>query len=404
MNRTRLIISKPGLITGIIMLVLCGLPAVFLNNLFGWFALLFLLFMGGFCLFSALYASRNIKIRGLSQTSSCIRGEEVELALTIENAGRLPCTSCCAHFVTTDIYGKARSESDIDFTLAPKESRTFHFTVSFDHVGSYAFCLNSFRTGGPLGVISVEQQIDQRNDVFVTPKIHNMSSLPFSKETYVENQVARVRSRAESIDFSGVREYALGDPMKLIHWKLSSHAGNYVTKILESYGNHGLTVFPGFSIPETDTETAMELLDAIVESCSSVCVEAGFRGMDVKLAFRDKNGRNCYQIPDHDFYAFIHEIPPISQEKSRWDMLETEMTSMYGNSNIMVCTAVLDPDVVQNLLMLSQTGRTLIVFYIRPKQFRDNDREGDKALRTLQGAGVSCFVIPSADEIERSVA
>lgn len=409
MSGLRLSLDPKRTVVLLLVLALCALPAFFQNGWFGYFPLLFLLCLCLLSLVWGAFVARGLRVEKIAADSRCRRGEDLSLRLFVRNTSRLVCPGCTAELYTTDLFGKVRSRDFLRFTLAPGESREFSMAVRFDHTGRYRFGLRTLRTQCLLGAASYTAEQGFGDEVCVEPRLHALERLSFDCQARSESRRAQIASSAESVDCSGVREYAFGDPIKLIHWKLSSHAGDYVTKLLESYGNNALTVVPSSAAPDFDGETLMGLYDTVTECCASLCVRARELGMDVELLCRGRDGGEVRQLLDaaSDFSFLIDALPAAGPEAGPGpalpELLAREEASRYSNSNIAVCAAQLSEETAQALLRLRRAGKSPLLFYARPRQATGDDLSGDRILRSLESFGVSCCVIPSADEIEKAV-
>ena len=408
---SRYTVNRIPLVTGIGVLLVCISPAFFMNTLFGYFPLLFLL---SFALFSFLHGrilAGKVITGGKEQHFECMRGDEIEIEQSFQNLSFLPVPSCEAHFVTTDLDGNPRSENVTLFSLGAREKRGFHFRVRFDHVGEYGFYLKELRIEGMLGIVSFIIPGNGQKMVEVMPKIHNISAVDLSGTVRNESMEARHRSSAESIDYSGVREYDPGDPIKLIHWKLSSHTGEYVTRTMESYGNHALTIVPGFSA-QMDTETRMALFDTIVECSASLACLAQEEGMDTSFLLEEESGEAGWLRPASG------EIPQELLKTDRWSKqdsgqsgipnrslysrLEKEAARRYSSDHTAVCTSQIDAEIASCMRQMRHSGRTVMLFLAIPET-AELSREEQTLIRTLSGDGISCWLLRSADEIDRVV-
>ena len=400
MKRTRLVVSPKRAALLAAMIILCAVPAVLMNTLPGYLCILFVLFL---CLISLIYGFavfHSLTCEGLSGTESCLRSESVPVSLRITNASRLVCTGCHAEFYTTDVFGRVRTTESLGFTLSPRETRQFGFDVSLDHVGRFTVGLRSLRAEGLLGVVSFERELSFAGTVTVLPRSHVLGQLALSEAVRSESLYANRVSTADSIDYSGVREYSIGDPIKLIHWNLSSHSGSYMTKLLESYGNNSLTVIPFFRLPKVDAETAMEAYDCIAECCASLSEYAKRLGMDAELLAEDNEGKICrrpLQNPE-DLAALL----PGSGEGNSCEplerMLHQEAGNRYSASNLTICTSALSEFAAKQLIELKRRMKTVVLFYARPYGMPEQTAE-DRAIKTLRAADIELYILSSADEI-----
>jgi uncharacterized protein (DUF58 family) len=408
MSRLRVSFSVPHALVLLCVLILCGLPAVFMNSIFGYLPLLFSVFALLLSLVYTLLLAGRVRCADMSEPASCVRGERVPMQLAIENTSALVCTCCRAVFYTTDLFGAVRSVQELRFTLSPHEKREFSFQVSFDHVGQYAVGVKKLCVDGLFRVISFEQTTQAVKPVKVLPRLHTLGDLIISETVQNESQHANRISNAESIDCAGVREYAFGDPIKLIHWKLSSHTGNYVTKQLESYGNFGLTILANMNAPAYDAESLMDVYDALLECCAALGCYARNNGIDTELLSYSPSGEKT-RLPISDggnFAQLIELLPQVRTQNHAQpltELLRTEAVNRYANSNIAICTAELDEEIAHQILQLSLGGKMPLVFYIRPYSQDKSRGSGQKALKTLRSRGISCYMIPCADEIGKVV-
>ena len=383
--------------------VLCAVPAAVINTLPGYLGVLFLLFL---CVVSLVYEcilSRRLACKGLGGEESCLRGESVPVSLRITNPSRLVCPCCRAEFYTTDAFGGIRTTEGLRFTLSPGESREFGFDVSLDHVGQYTVGLRSLCTEGLLGVVSFERELSYAKTVTVAPRSHALGRLTLSETVRSESVFANRVSAADSVDYSGVREYAIGDPIKLIHWNLSSHSGHTMTKLLESYGNNSLTVIPCSAMPGYDAETAMAAYDGVAECCASLGMFARSLGMDAELLYEDGAGdiRRKPLQSAAELVSLLSGPKPEGGCEALERMLQLECTRRNTASNIAVCTSALSEYAAKQMMELKRRMKSVILFYVRPYGAPEINA-ADKAIRTLRAADIEMYLIQSADEIERS--
>ena len=403
MKRARLVVSPGRAALLAAVLALCAVPAAVMNTLSGYLPILFLLFLSTLSLVYAAAVSRGLRCEGLGGAESCLRGESVSVSLRIVNASKLVCVGISAECFTTDAFGGVRSTEEFRFTISPGEAREFGFDVSLDHVGKYTVGLRSLRAEGLLGVVSFERVSSFAKTVTVLPQCHELGRLTLSETVRTESVYANRVSTADSVDYSGVREYSIGDPIKLIHWNLSSHTGNYMTKLLESYGNNSLTVISCSVTPGYDAETTMAAFDGVSECCASLGMFAQNLGMDAELLYEDGTGeiRRRPMQGTEELVDLLSGTQTGNGCEALERMLELECTRRYSASNLAVCTSLLSEYAAKQMMELQRAMKSVILFYIRPYGAPEQPA-ADKAIRTLRAADIALYVIPSADEIGRS--
>ncbi len=439
----RLTVSRPRAALLLAALALCAVPAVFLGGYLGYCGVLTL---ASLYILSAAYAwavARGLACEGEVAAGSCRRGGELPVRVALRNGTGLVCVRCRAEFYATDLLGDVRSREEAGFTLGPREAREVGFDVKFDHVGRYTVGLRALRVEGLLGAVSFMVGDPVRTTVNVLPRLHDLGRLALSPQVFNESQRAARASAADSVDCSGARDYELGDPLKLIHWNLSSHTGTPMTKVLESYGNDALTVVvcpaaPRYGAgtrrgagprddagPSEGAETLSRAYDSVMECAASLHAYAARHGMDAELLFATAGGRVERRPlrPGDDLAGLVDDVPRLEPcdgdgDRDRGargdggacgtgrgvlrDMLDAELGLRYANSNVAVCTAVLDEETARQASLLKRRQRSVAVFFAAPFDAPE-DRCAQKAARLLREQGVDLYVVPSADKIERAV-
>ena len=393
------------LVVSIVVLFVFTLPAFYLKSVIGWLPASTLVFASLLSFIYVRLLSRGIAFNEESFVSGCSRGENIELCVTVKNASRILSPHTEAVLYVSDAFDKVTSEETVGFALCPGEEKRISFTTRFEHVGEYAVGIRQIRINSFFGVLSLSLINMDSYRIMVSPRIHKLGRFYLQDRNNSENLRAYARSAAESVDHAGVREYEFGDPIKLIHWKLSSHVGGYMTKLLESYGNNGITIIPCLHSPVYPSETLMCIYDAIVEICFSLCNYSKENGLDVELLFigRDGHRRSLDTSDIEAFTAVIHAMPMLHTEYApQCDSIESlcEKGTACLYSNIALCVAAIDDALIHMLFRLRQERKNPLLFFMLPSSvYGDERRLALKPLNLLENVDIPYYVISSADEI-----
>ncbi|HOW72985.1 MAG TPA: DUF58 domain-containing protein [Phycisphaerae bacterium] len=87
------------------------------------------------------------------------------------------------------------------------------------------------RSSFPLGLFSCEVVFPAEAEIVVYPALGSLRGNPWRDQRWADAQTSRQRRAglaAEELD--GLREYRDGDPLRLIHWRRSAHAGDLVVR------------------------------------------------------------------------------------------------------------------------------------------------------------------------------
>ena len=373
-----------------------------MNSIYGYCGILFLFFLSAASLAYGYVVSKNVSCENTESAESCIRGEKIPMVLELSNTSWIPTTPCHAMFFTTDLAGGFRSTAETSFILASHEKRSFGFDVSLDHVGSYTIGLKSIKCETILGIVSFETAFSVTKTVTVLPQIHDLSNIHISEDVHVESNYAHHTSNADSVDYTGVRDYSFGDPIKLIHWNLSSHSGNYLTKLMESYGNNSLCIVLSDETPDYDIETIMDVYDTETEIAASLCDNAKGLGLETELSFtEDGQPARLSYSNSSDYSALIRILPKLSKSKAGIhlaELLKTELKRKYSTTNIAIVTPILN-DIITNLIAeIPSHHINAILFFILPYN-AEEDRKTMKQLKTLSSLNIETHIIHSPSEI-----
>ena len=387
--------------------VLLAVPALFVNDAIGYAPIIAYLVV---LLLSFAYVRilrRSLSFEELGVGTECTRGETVNLKLLLKNASILPAIRVQALFYMSDIFGGEGATDIHNITLGPRRERTFEFGIRFDHIGSYEVGIREVRVYDVFGIFSAVYDNDHLTEVNVQPRVFDIDDLPITKDAAVEAKKSFTSVINDGMDYSGVREYRWGDPIKTIHWKLSSRlsAGEYLTRLYETNANPGMTVISDFDAPEYTVDELMGIYDAVVECSFSIERFAAANGFDAEFVFEDKaKRRRRFMAP----FAGRHQevldrMPQIFSPGTGKDALaiiREEQNSQFGQSNLIVITSVLSQELMESLAAARVGKRVPVLFAIVPATIDDEKRKQIMArLRRLNASGVSYSVLSDAAEL-----
>jgi|LSQX01.2.fsa_nt_gb uncharacterized protein (DUF58 family) len=397
----------PILILYILILACAALPAVYMSNIYGYLPVLLVLSAVVVSFAYGLLLQRCISYMEMCNLEICERGTAVKFTVKVKNRSILVFPKLEVLLYVSDLFGNDDAVRTTSLTLGSYEQRQLNFTVRFDHIGTYSGGLQQIKVYDILGIFTFVIENDKRYKVQVAPKIYDLSGLKLSENALLESQYSLVPSTIDGMDYCGVREYVLGDPIKIIHWKLSAHSGTYMTKQMESYGTSGISVVLNFISPAYSPETLMSIFDCLVETGLSVCSYAKKNGMDYEILYYDRNEqKRRYNPADlHDYRELMALLPIITTDPGTCDasrLLREEANSLYAQSNIAYCTAFLTEDAIQTLLQIKNAKRNPLLFFVVPKQAYGEHRvELLRPLKRLEAVDIPYYVISSADELSK---
>lgn len=389
-----------------IMLAIAAVPAIFMNTLFGYLPVIAVALIIIFSYGYMRLLKKIFRFEEISDFRSCRRGEASAFGIRLSNPSVLVFPRIEVSFFISDIFGGDGSLRTSAISLAPREDRDFKFDVRFNHIGLYEAGLKKVVIHDLLGLFQTELVNTQQYQIRVAPKIFDVAKLTVSNATFVESKDMRIPISREGMDYTGVRDYVRGDPIKLIHWKLSARTGNYVTRQFESYGNTGLTVIMDFFAPLYDMEGMMSVYDGIVETALSLELYAKKNGMDCELQYVDRNlkKKRYASRAGADVFDLISDLPNVSADPCSYtadDLLAEEAAAAYGQGNIAFCTSRATPELTRMLVDIKAKRKNPLLFVVIPDScFGEARKAFLKPLHLLNYARIPYYVIGTAEELQ----
>jgi len=388
--------------------VLFALPAVFVNTVIGYMPVFGYVLVVGLSYAYAKVLSTRLELDQGGMKRECTRGEEVDFAFTVRNLSILPVVRVNALFFMSDLFGGEGAAEVHRITLAPNGEKTFNVGIGFNHIGTFEVGIKEYTVSDPLGLFSFVQHVERLAQVEVMPRLFDVEKLPVVMEAATEAKKSFTSVINDGMDYSGVREYRWGDPIKAIHWKLSARMplGDYYTRLYETNANPGLSIVADFDAPEYDVNTLMDVYDTVVECAFSLEHFADVRGFDAELLFQDKAKRKrLYATPFVGHHAEILErMPHIfapGSGKEALGLVQEALGSTFAQVNLIVCTSVISDALLETLIAARNGKRTPLLVAVVPEGVDDEVRKGlIKRLERLSAAGVGYAVVSDARDLE----
>lgn len=256
------------------------------------------------------------------------------------------------------------------------------------------------------GFFQIRMPLNKTFEVFVRPRIRPMEELRESEMVLAESSRDTRTVVSGGMDYVGVREYAMGDSMKQIHWKLSAKSMGYLTKLQESSREIDYSVILDFAADrEEDKEIMMDLQDTLIETSLSLVDEISKHHTNYTLLYCDRHlgirrmrpkGREDDLELIKDF-SLITPEPDISFPDA-CRILREESNVASRSTNVIVVTSRVTDELIQELMRIRRQRRVPELYYVIPAGL--NSREVDTLrarLSQLDEAGVTHYFVRTTD-------
>lgn len=404
-----MVIRKAGkIILCVIVFLIAAIPAVYLNTLNGYLPVIFL----GVCvIFSGVFmriARKRIVVESdLDRAdSSCERGEKISAWLRIINRSGIMTGKTVANVFISDLFGGDDAVNRMQFALAPKEETGFGLNIAMPHIGVYHGGIRNVEMWDWFGLFHTRVPAEGEFEVFVRPKVRPLEELWESEIVDTESMRDTRTVVMGGMDYVGVREYVRGDSMKQIHWKLSAHSLGYMTKLQESSREIDYAVILDFAAEKTeDTETLMDLQDALIETALSIIDSVSRKHTSYSLLYcsRDKEIRRFQPRGREDDLTLVQDFSVIAPEPSSdypdaCRIMQEEGSAANHSTNVVVVTSRVTDELLQELMRIRRQQRVPELYHIVPAGLNSREVGAILArLRQLDEAGVSHCLVYTTD-------
>lgn len=392
----------------LLVLALAALPAVFMNSVYGFLPVLMLAVLLLLSLVCLLVLSRALGVQADGGDVQCQRGQSVEIALKLVNRSWIFCTRATAYIYISDLFGTSDDVRPVRFAIAGRDSVEFGFQMEMNHIGCFRVGLDHVEIYDFFGLFRKKVPVFGSFSAIVTPCVRPMEQVHLSDDVLTEAAKETKISVVGGTDYTGVRAYALGDPMKQIHWKLSAHTREYVTKLQESNRQQEFSVLLDLTAPALSKEQLMDLNDCLIETALSLVAEAAADDAGYALLYTDRSGTPARTVPagrEDDVelmrsFACINSHPDASFPDA-CQLLQQESQGQNRGSNVAVVTARVTPELLQELVRVKQQRRSPELYFVVPAEWSSRELETACApLRQLDDAEVPYYVVSTEENFK----
>ena len=342
----------------ILLLILAAslVPAVYVGSIYGYLPFLGLLFLLLLSFIYLLAVRRAVHFEMETADAVCQRGEKVSVSLKIVNTSILLCPKARAYLFVSDFFGGNDTVTPMTFTMNGKSSSEFSFDVRMNHIGLYEAGVKTLQIGDLLGIFSFSVPGGKAFSVTVLPRLY-LNEVKLEDKLLAESKAFLNSTQNDGYDYTGVREYAFGDSMKRIHWKLSAHSSGYMTKITETCRKSDMTVVIDFAAPKLRRDMVPGIYDCLVETGLSFIEQALTKDVEYSLLFSGHNCEITRVIPKGiaDYENLVHVLPRLSDDPGQdmldaFGILEKEKQVSNRSSNIIICSSRITEELIQELI------------------------------------------------------
>lgn len=291
----------------------------------------------------------------------------------------------------------------INFSLAPRNRKTFSFELECKYRGSYDIGIQSVEIEDFLGIFKLSYKSMEPKWVNVYPRIVYLDRFDiktdFSSETY-----SVLNSRYEdSALTSDIRKYAYGDNYRKIHWKLTAKANELMVKNSQGTSETSATLVLdlkrnnfGVEVNTIVEDKVIECVVAVAHYCLSRWVPINF------LYFKDRlvNLEAKSPLDFEELYALLSKIS-FTEKLDVKDILDIYINEHIGRTNLLVFTSSVDYELYNQMYKARFLGYEAGIIYVSPEEMTGRQSpEIESMLSHLTEIGVAVYKINLNDDIK----
>lgn len=358
----------------------------YLTALFGMLAL-------SYALLSVLLSRVYLRVRCELTHPRLARGENTQLIITVGRCAPLPVYPLELSIVSgADRFSIAASPS-------PLKAQTLSLDIAARHVGLHTVGVEEYVFYDIFGLFRARIRCGDsaRRQLMVLPQPFEVDPLRFlsgDEGTSRQNRTTEDLSSPED-----VRTYRAGDPLKRIHWKLSSRRRELIVRRFETPAPPDTLILLDFTLPgaEDDSEeTRLTLRDALCETALSVADMQSRHGHPVRVPLYSGQTAHEFHTDNPENIPQLKELlacQPFTGGGEFERVLHTELRRMRATGATVIITTHLNAGVVEGVKHIRKMGPNARMYLIT----RTPDAPQDKPyVAQLQQCLVEvCYVSPA---------
>ncbi len=172
-----------------------------------------------------------------------------------------------------------------NFSLAPFHGRTFSFELLCNYRGNYEIGIDSVEIEDFLGLFKFRYSVFDPKFVTVYPRIVYLDRFLLKTDFQSESHSV-LNSRQEDMStVADVRNYAFGDSLKRIHWKLTAKSGSIMVKKFQSTSETSVVMVLDLKKNNYNNGENVMIEDKVIESVVSVLHYCLYNWIPVNLVY-----------------------------------------------------------------------------------------------------------------------
>lgn len=198
-------------------------------------------------------------------------GDKASIEVVIANYSPLPISQIKVFANYKNLFFKHYDKGEFNFFATPFSKNCYKIEVDSRHAGRVDFLFKKACVLDYLGIFSIPIRLKKSVSVSFLPKIHAIEPT-LRRNNYAaseSNVYSKYKPGDDPSEVFDIRDYADGDKLSRIHWKLSSKQDKYMVKDYSLLINEAVLILPELMFGE-GKEADLDLIDAVLETAFSL--------------------------------------------------------------------------------------------------------------------------------------
>ncbi|MCL2096552.1 MAG: DUF58 domain-containing protein [Oscillospiraceae bacterium] len=311
--------------------------------------------------------------------------ESASTVIRISNEGILPVPFIKIKIIQIDDNGKNANENIYALSIAPLKSVDFKNDIVMKRRGLYEVGIRSVEIYDMFGLFKFRRTLNIIEEILVLPKrilLYGDIGRSITSEDGEEKNKRRIGEDRTII--SHIRDYAEGDNINSVHWKLSAKkhdAGELIVKVYDRPNETNVMIIADMQVCEFDDPDLWEESgDAVVEASLAIALKCVYESKSCVLYWYDAQ-QSC---------IVWYEIASLGEFNTAFNHLAVSQASF---DNITAETILKNYEICD--------ARNKIIYVIN-QGFDLNTADILSSLATLDESEINCLCIDLKDKKETS--
>jgi len=215
--------------------------------------------------------------------------EQASTVIRISNEGLLPTPFIKVKIIQIDDNGKSANENIYALSLPPMKSVDFKNNIVMKRRGLYEVGIKSVELYDIFGLFKFKKSVNIIEEILVLPKrilLYGNMAQSITSEDGEEKNKRKIGEDRTIV--SHIRDYAEGDNINAIHWKLSSKKDDLIVKVYDRPNDNNIMIVADMQAHEfEDPDLWEESGDIVVESALAIALKCVYEGKSCVLYWYD---------------------------------------------------------------------------------------------------------------------